>query len=600
MPYKPISDYGVIGDMHSAALVGIDGSIDWACFPRFDSPSVFAAILDDNKGGRFSIAPVGECQHRQRYLRNTNILATTFTTDSGEAELLDFMPISGGNRPGESPHEIHRLARCTTGTVELRCLFQPRFDYARAQTTLRTNQYGTVATGHNESIALSTDISLTVDGNQAEGYFTLHEGETATFVLSYGERRVFPVHHFDTSTALIATQTHWQTMADEIQYHGPCKDMVVRSFLLLHLLMYSSTGAIVAAPTTSLPAKIGGQRNWDYRYSWLRDSAFTIGALYRLGDTLEAPHFFNWLLSRCDVTMGDTRIVYGIDPLSDLSEQRLDHLDGYKGSRPVRIGNLAVSQLQMDVFGEVIFSIAAYHKHGGHMSPEAWSIVESFAMVVCKNWHRPDRSIWEIRGHPRHFVYSKIMCWTALDQAVSMAHALGRGHTKEIREWERTADAIKTEILTQGWNQRKEAFTQAYESDHMDGANLIIPMVGILPNDDPRVLSTIQQIQDELSHGALVSRYQTATGVDGLPGDEGAFTMLSFWLIEALMHVGKVDEATEFFEEMIGYSNHLGLFSEMIDPSTKESLGNFPQAFSHVGLIHAAYTLTDALNMAGP
>lgn len=595
MTYKRISDYGVIGDTYSAALVGIDGSIDWACFPRFDSPSVFAAILDETKGGCFSINPVGDYRVKQRYLLNTNILSTTFTTETGQAELLDFMPVTFGSQPGRCPHQIHRLVRCTSGSVELASLFKPRFDYARANTKVTPQRNGILAKSRNDSIALSTDISLQVNGNQAQGCFTLHGGETATFVLAYGRRCTYPVHNFDTAAALARTQTYWQGVAEKVRYSGPWKDNVVRSCLLLHLLMYNTTGATVAAATTSLPEKIGGQRNWDYRYSWLRDSAFTWEILYRLGDHRETRNFFNWLLHQCQITTNGTGIVYGIDPLSDLRERTLGHLEGYKGSRPVRIGNGAATMFQMDIFGEVILSIATYHKYGGDIDRKVWSIVEHFARVVCRDWRRTDRGIWEVRGRARHFVYSKVMCWAALDRAVALARALGLGQPKEVAEWEDTAKVIKADILTKGWSNRVQAFTQAYGSDNMDAANLMIPLTGFLPGDDPRVLSTIRRIREELSRGALVNRYHTSTGVDGLSGDEGAFTMLSFWLIGALLYAGEVEEARVLFEEILSYSNHLGLFSEMVDPETKELLGNFPQAFSHVGLIHTARNLAAAL-----
>ena len=597
MAYKTISDYGVIGDTHSAALVGMDGSIDWVCLPRFDSPSVFSAILDDTKGGRFNISPVGDYKVQQSYLPNTNILATRFTTHMGEAEVLDFMPLTGGNRGGHHPSQIHRLVHCIAGTLEMQWLFQPRFNYARARTRVSARRHGVMARSCDESLALSTDAPFAVDGNQAQGCLSLQEGQMATFVLAYGRRRVYPIRYFRSQNALALTKSHWLEVANAINYDGLWKDRVVRSFLLLHLLVYSPTGAIVAAPTTSLPEAIGGSRNWDYRYSWLRDSSFTLDILYRLGDSQKGRHFFHWLLHQCQVTNGDTRSVYGVDPMSELRERNLNHLEGYKGSRPVRIGNGAAKHLQMDVYGEVILTIHTYHRYGGSIDEGVWSIVENFAQVVCRNWHRPDRSIWEVRGRPRHFVYSKLMCWAALDRAVALARALGRGQPEEVAEWERTAEAIKTEILTKGWSWRKQAFSQSYRSDFMDAANLMLPLVGFLPGHDPRLSSTIRRIREELAQGALVHRYHTSTGVDGLPGEEGAFVMLSFWLVGALIYVGEVEEASALFKEVLGYSNHLGLFSEMIDPETKGALGNFPQAFSHIGLIHTARNLTAALGL---
>ena len=600
MTYKPISDYGVIGDTHSAALVGKDGSIDWACFPRFDSASVFAAILDDAKGGRFSIRPSGASESQQRYLPDTNILATTFATDTGEVELLDFMPPRNGSTRTGPPHQIHRQVRCLAGLMELDWLFQPRFDYARAKTAMSRRPYGVLATAGDESVALSTDAPLANDGDTSQGRLRLLRGEAATFVLAYGRQNVLPVEKFQSAQALELTKRHWQDVTEHIEYEGPWRDDVVRSFLLLHLLIYEPTGAVVAAPTTSLPEEIGGERNWDYRYGWLRDSAFTMDILYRLGDRNEGKKFFNWLVDECHATIERTRIVYGIDRTTDLRERSLTHLEGYRGSQPVRVGNGAANMLQMDVFGEVILSIDTYHKQGGKIDERAWEIVESFARQVSKDWKKPDRGVWEIRGRAHHFVYSKVMCWAALDRAAGMARALRRGRPDEVAEWERTADTIKAEVLTKGWSEEKQAFRQAYDNDDMDAANLVIPFVGFLAGDDPRVVSTVRRIRDELSQGALVHRYDNDTGVDGLSGGEGAFVMLSFWLIGALLSAGEVEEAKTLFEEILGYSNHLGLFSEMVDLETRETLGNFPQAFSHIGLLHTARNLTVALNGNAP
>ena len=364
--YKPIGDYGLIGDMHPAALVGTDGSIDWCCFPRFDSPSVFAAILDDRNGGRFQIAPTSsKFKVHQSYLTDTNILSTRFELPSGEVELIDFMPVANGNPAGECPREIHRIVRCTAGTVEMRCSFQPRMDYGRGTTVLDLIGDGVVARGNRQTLSLCSKIPIILSGRDASAQFTLRQGEEVTFVLAYGHGRPQRVDTYRTQQKLDHTRVYWETMASGMTYDGLWRERVVRSFLLLHLLIYEPTGAIVAAPTTSLPETINGARNWDYRYSWLRDSSLTMGALYRMGHTEEASRYLQWLLYQCKVTSSRTRIVYGISPSSSLKETTVDHLEGYMGSRPVRIGNDAARHLQLDVFGEVILGIDSLHRYGG-------------------------------------------------------------------------------------------------------------------------------------------------------------------------------------------------------------------------------------------
>ena len=595
MPYKPIEQYGLIGDMNSAALVGTDGSIDWCCFPRFDSPSVFAAILDDESGGRFQIAPAGEgAAVRQEYLPNTNILSTHFQTPTGVLTLTDFMPLGNSDASESCPHEIHRIVRCTSGTVEVRCTFQPRLDYARAQTNLTAIRGGVTARGAHQVLSLCSRVPLEVTGGEASAQFVLDQGQEVAFVLAYGHGRSHRVEGYQSHRKLQQTRVHWEAMAARVTYDGMWRDQVVRSFLALHLLVYPPTGAIVAAPTTSLPQAIGGSRNWDYRYSWLRDSSFTMDTLYRMGQMGEAKRYLQWLVYQCKVTNGRTRIVYGISSKSSLKETTLDHLKGYKGSRPVRIGNVAASHLQLDVFGEVILGIDTLYRNGGGISEEAWSVVENFANVVTRDWHRKDRGVWEVRGTEQHFVYSKLMCWVALDRAARLAKVTGQDVYSV--PWRRAADSIKAEVLHRGWSEDKRAFVQRYDSDTLDASNLVIPFIGFLPPDDARVLSTVDAIRRELADGPLVRFYSPQETDDGLGRQEvGAFTMLSFWLIGNLLYAGQVEKAEEYFEQMLGYANHLGLFAEMINPRTKEFLGNFPQAYSHIGLIHTARNLSRAL-----
>ena len=456
MAYKPIDQYGIIGDMNSAVLVGTDGSIDWCCFPRFDSPSVFAAILDEQKGGRFQIAPAtpGSVVN-QTYLPNTNILSTQFKTPTGELTLVDFMPVRDFDSSSADPHEIHRIVRCTIGEVKVSCDFQPRLDYARATTTLAPTKGGVIARGNHQSVSLCSRVPLEISGSDASAQFTLRQGEEVAFVLAYGHRRPQRVESYRTHQEFEHTKAYWEAMAARISYDGMWRDEVVRSFLVLHLMMYERTGAIVAAPTTSLPEGIGGSRNWDYRYSWLRDSSFTMGTLYRMGHIEEAARYLKWLLYQCKVTNGKTRIVYGITPSSSLKEITLDHLEGYKGSRPVRIGNGAARHLQLDVFGEVILGIDSLYRNGGGISDAVWSLVENFANVASSSWHRKDRGVWEVRGPKQHFVYSKIMCWAALDRAARLAEDLGRDDDAE--RWRPVADTIKKEVLERGWSERKRS-----------------------------------------------------------------------------------------------------------------------------------------------
>lgn len=596
MAYKPIEQYGLIGDMNSAALVGTDGSIDWCCFPRFDSPSVFAAILDDEEGGCFRIAPSSpDVTSRQAYIPSTNILETQFTTPTGELSLVDFMPVAAPDSDTTGPHEIHRIVRCTDGSVEVRCTFSPRFDYARATTDLRPLGEGVVARGGRQVLSLCTQVPLRIAADTASAQFSLSEGEEAFFVLAYGHARPQRLHTYRTRRKFERTKAYWELMASSLTYDRHWRDEVIRSFLVLHLMLYQPTGAIVAAPTCSLPEHMGGSRNWDYRYSWLRDSSFTMEALYRTGHTEDAKRYLAWLVRQCKVTNGRTRIVYGISPNSSLKETTLDHLEGHGGAGPVRIGNAAARHLQLDAFGEVILGIDALWRSGGAVSDDAWSLIERFAGVVVNNWHRKDRGVWEVRGRQQHFVYSKIMCWAALDRAAKLARVLGRN--SEASGWSRTAAMIKEEVLRLGWSDRKRAFVQRYGGEALDASNLIIPFVGFLDSDDPRVSSNVDAITSELADGPFVRRYVPGETDDGLGGEEeGAFVFLSFWLVGNLIHTGQIDKAGEYFERILGCANHVGLFAEMIDPSTGRFMGNFPQAYSHIGLIHSARNLSRALN----
>ena len=596
--------YGLIGDMSSAALVGTDGSVDWCCFPRFDSPSVFAAILDPDLGGRFRISPAaGGPPGRQRYLDDTNILETTFTTPTGAVTLTDFMPATGDNDgdpatpPPDPPHEIHRIVSCLSGEVEMRCEFHPRHDYARSVPEFRRLDGNAGATAvqaraAGQSLTLLASVPLPFDAHGVSANFTLTGGQSATFVLAFGSGRITSLQRRGTARKMAETAHYWRDLVRRMDYDGLWRDQIVRSFLVLHLMMYPRTGAIVAAPTTSLPETIGGSRNWDYRFSWLRDAAFTVDILYRLGDVYGADRYIHWLLEQCQLHIRDTRIVYGISPESSLKEYTLDHLRGYEDSRPVRIGNAASEHLQLDVFGEVIISIHSLLLLHGGIPDAAWEIVERLAETVMNNWRLKDRGVWEVRGEQQHFVYSKVMCWAALDYAAYIAAATG--HRQVYRRWSLAADGIKTEILEEGWSPAKRAFRQRYGSDALDASNLAIPFMGIVPRDHPRVLQNLDAIERELCDGALVWRYLPDETDDGLGGQpEGAFTLLSFWLVGNLIYTGQHDRAFDYFHEIITtQGNHLGLFAEMYDKPTGRQLGNFPQAYSHIGLIHSALNLS--------
>ena len=597
-------NYGLIGDMSSAALVGTDGSIDWCCLPRFDSPSVFASILDEDIGGRFRIQPRGAHAGRhQVYKEDTNILETTFTTPTGVVKVIDFMPISDSDMDGKpdtnpaAPPELHRIVTCMAGSAEMRCEYSPRHDYARNVPVFhlhRSNGNGMAVEtkGGRQSMMLLSNVSLSVGSDAIEGDFALSQGESVIFVLAYGTGRSVSLDRYRTQEKLLLTQKYWQNLVAAMNYRGLWREQVVRSFLVLHLMIYRSTGAIVAAPTTSLPETLGGSRNWDYRYSWLRDTSFTVDVLYRLGDVYGADQYIQWLLEQCQLNIRHPRILYGITQSSSLDEQVLDHLRGYEDSRPVRIGNAAAEHLQLDIFGEVIASIHSLLVLRGEISEEAWDLVCTLAEMVIENWRRRDRGVWEVRGDQQHFVYSKVLCWAALDTAAYIAAAVER--RRHYRRWAQTAFLIKTEVLDLGWSKSKGAFRQRYGSDALDASNLAIPFFGFIAAEDPRVRQNVDAIERELAEGPLVWRYNPEETDDGLEAQpEGAFTLLSFWLLGNLIYTGQTDRAFDLFHETITRcSNHLGLFAEMLDPSTNRQLGNFPQAYSHIGLIHTALNLS--------
>jgi len=594
MAYKGIGEYGIIGNSCTAALVGIDGSIDWCCLPRLDSPSVFAAILDDEKGGSFGIKPTANFKSQQAYLEDTNVLETAFQTQTGEVTLTDFMPCyETPQRRLIQLNELHRQVSCTKGQVEMEVLFKPRPNYARDRSLIRGSKHGLLASQGTGALVLSSPTPFTISRGRATARFTLAQGEKTTFVLHHGSGRLLAPVFYRTTEKLERTAAYWRSEARGCQFTGIWRDAIVRSYLALHLLLYSPSGAIVAAPTTSLPERIGGERNWDYRFTWLRDASLTLNAFFHLGHQREAAGFFRWLLAACVKCGARTQILYGIDFQDPPGEEKLEHLKGYRNSRPVRIGNDAYQQTQLDVFGEVLEAAYNYLNIGGHISHRTWQLLARFIDAACSTWQQPDYGIWEVRGKPRHFVYSKMMCWVALDRGIKIAQRLG--HRKNLRRWQKTAQAIRESILTRGWHPERQAFTQHYDTTALDSSNLLLPLFGFLPASDERILATIKRTVSELDSNGLLLRYRTEETDDGLKGVEGAFLMCSFWLARNLLRLGKLDDAAALYQKLLGLSNHLGLFAEMADPATGEALGNFPQALTHLAVIITGLELTQAM-----
>jgi GH15 family glucan-1,4-alpha-glucosidase len=603
--YQPIEDYGIIGDLHTVALVGKNGSIDFLSFPRFDSPTIFCALLDDERGGRFSIHPRfdDDLTRKQLYLPDTNVLITRFLASAGVGEISDFMPI--GIYPYDHPRQLVRRVKTVRGTVRYDVTFEPRFDYARAEhkVEVRDGEVLFASSGADgTALRLRTDVPMTITGDGAAiATFDLSAGETASFVLEEaGPGMDSPSAAPDyVSRVFKDTVNFWRSWIGRSRYTGRWRETVNRSALALKLMVSQTHGSLVAAPTFGLPEGIGGERNWDYRYTWIRDASFTLYALIRLGYTDEAGAFMSWIHDRCmDLNPdGSLQIMYGHDGRKTLTEEILPHLEGYRGSSPVRIGNGAYDQLQLDIYGELLDSVYLYNKYGQPIPHDLWVNLVRLVDYVCEHWREPDEGIWEVRGGRQEFLYSRLMCWVAIDRGIRLADR--RSLPYPFDAWRRNRDEIYGDIMENFYDPDRESFVQHKGAKTVDASNLLMPMVKFIAPTDPRFVGTLRAMTEDLVDDSLVFRYRVGDAAsDGLIGEEGTFNMCSFWFAEAVARSGDVQRARFFFEKMLGYANHLGLYAEELGPCG-EHLGNFPQAFTHLGLISAAYAIDRKLSDAG-
>jgi GH15 family glucan-1,4-alpha-glucosidase len=596
--YPPIESHAIIGDLQTAALVAVDGTIDFLCLPHFDSPSVFASLLDADKGGCFAITPdLDQPRHKQLYLPDTNLLLTRFLAAEGVVEISDFMPV----HPREHTTRVVRRVKTVRGEIRYRVRCAPRFDYARAAHTAVTTERGLVFTGaEGTTLRLSSTVPLHIESGDALCEFTLGAGRTATFILEQVAGDAEYPTDLDTyvTESFKATMNYWREWISRSTYTGRWRDEVHRSALTLKLLNARWSGSIVAAATFGLPETIGGVRNWDYRYSWIRDASFTLYALTRLGMTEETGAFIAWLAQRFESTRPETlRTLYTIGGGTELAEQTLEHLEGYRGSRPVRIGNAAFDQLQLDIYGELLDAIYLFDQYRESTSYSLWSRITALVEWVAENWRQPDNGVWEVRSGRGAFLYSRILCWVAIDRGIRMA--VKRSFPAPLARWREARDAIYREVHEEFWDPRLEAFVGVKGTSRLDAACLIMPLVRFISANDPRWLSTLRAIEGRLVEDSLVYRYEIeGPEADGLEGAEGSFSICSFWYIECLSRSGDLQKARFLFEKMLGYASHVGLFAEEIGP-TGEHLGNYPQAFTHMALISAAYDLDRRLSRAG-
>jgi len=599
----PIAAHALLSDCHSAALVTADGSVDWLCFPRFDSPSVFGRLLDDT-AGHWSIRPADGYTASRRYLDRSLVLETVFHTATGTVVLVDALA-TGEDNAGHAlgrgaPHLLVRSVSCTGGEVAVDFSYAPRPEYGLLRPVLSHVDGGVTARGGAEWLVLSSPVRPDLAASTATARFTLRAGETVRFALHRSTLEQRPARIWnereiaDTLDATVAAWRSWSGLHQN--YDGPWRDLVHHSGRVLQGLTFQPSGAIVAAATTSLPEAVGGGRNWDYRYSWVRDASFTMQALWVAACPDEASDFFAFMTTAAAAEIGPgapLQIMFGVGGEHDLTERPLPHLRGWRDSRPVRVGNGAWNQQQIDVYGELLDAAHRLADQLTAMDDDMRAFLVALADAAAVRWRETDQGIWEVRGQPRHFLYSKVMCWVALDRAVALADRLRAGD--RVDAWKTAKDEIRDTVLRAGWNPAAGAFTQYFGSPGLDASNLMMPIVGFLPADDPRMLATIDAIADRLTdERGLVYRYRTEGGVDGLAGGEGTFLLCTFWLAQALALAGQVERAREVFERALGYVNDVGLLAEEVDPATGELLGNFPQAFSHIGLVNAAWAISEA------
>lgn len=599
LTYLPIEDYAIIGDCRSAALISRNGSIDWLCFPHFSGASLFAALLDPERGGRFAISPSGEFQVQRRYVDETNVLETTFKTHTGIARLTDCMalPVESEAHTHLLPQrEVLRILEVVEGEVDLEVTYEPRPDFGRAKTRLR--RYGRLGWGcsfRDELFMLHANIPFECDseGKTLSTCLRLSSGEKRHLSLTYTKRDIAVIMPLgkDADNRVSDTLQWWKAWSKQLRYDGPYRDMVLRSVLTLKLMTYSLSGAVVAAPTASLPEKIGGVRNWDYRYCWLRDASLTLAAFNDLGFRSENEEFLAWLLHATRLSWPKLQVLYDVYGETELTETTLDHFNGYRNSRPVRVGNAAHAQTQLDVYGEVILAVYDAVQHGLRLDVMATRMLVGLGRTICKQWRQPDQGIWEARDEGLHNTYSKAMCWVGLDCLLRLAE---QGHIRvPAQRFQDEREAIRDAVETQGFNKTKGSYDTAFGVDEVDASLLLLARCGYIDANHPRMTGTYERIERELGENGFIYRFRAGFD-DFLPPGEGAFGIASFWAIDYLALRGDIDKATQRLDTLLKYANDLGLYAEEIDPKTGVALGNFPQAFTHVGLINAALSLQNA------
>jgi GH15 family glucan-1,4-alpha-glucosidase len=601
--FRPIADYGLLADCNSAALVDRSGSISWLCIPRYDSPAVFARILDPD-AGHWSIAPTASFRSQRRYLPGTLVLETTFSTETGDAKVLDALVFAEGQRHHElglaAPHLLLRLVEGLAGEVELAFELAPRPEYGLVKPLFRAAAGGGRTFGGPNQVVITSGVEMAIEDSTMVGSFVISAGEQVGSALQWSPPEgpaPEPLAPESVARRIEDTVQAWRSWEGEHDvYRGPHRDLVRLSSRVLKGLTYRPTGAIVAAPTTSLPETVGGERNWDYRYAWIRDASLTLEALYIGACSDEADGFVSFMTSSAGGRAGERslQIMYGIAGEHDLSERELPHLRGWRDSSPVRVGNGAWGQTQLDVYGELLNSLYLYREQLGELHPEIQRFIGDLANTAARRWRETDSGMWEMRGEPRHHLSSKVLCWVALDRAITLAPALGE-HA-DVERWTTERDQIRDAVLTRGWSAARQAYAQSFDSDELDAAQLLMPILGFLPATDDRMRSTIEAIATDLTEDGLVLRYRNEEGLnaDGLTGEEGTFVICSFWLVSALAKAGEVERAEMLFDQLTGYANDLGLLAEEVDTASGELLGNFPQAFSHIGLITAAWEIDKA------